>query len=414
MSRSKLGTKATTDPLIPKVQGLARNPSLIKRLHQLGLTIELVKWEDTARSKNSYWGPNICDVMLDVDEFVFPMIGMDNFHDYTLDMDIQHFKVWVGNERTDAPLTPISFQEYLENLHQYIASPVMGPMFLERDAKIVTAGQCCILPLRQNASKMLLPESTSSNPSLKQNESKSALDSVSFNVMINNHQVDATDPAVLVIVASPHGTSAQLLTEPRQRIYFNKNGDKASYYAERLREVRKAAGVSTKGNMSEEEQENNALFVFQIPLLQAIPLSSVRKAESSEESEADVGDCGLFGGGDDYLCDSDEEHGMDHAQLRVGEAIGKWPGTNPEIVIQRDPRYPIRCTIQYYRVTDTADIPDITLAEIASQVRHLYDSAPISDKGSLVIETNPARVTEPELPSKSVRSYDLCEDWDDY
>lgn len=388
MSRGTLYTKIAKDPLVPIVQGLARDQKLISRLNERGLTIDLVKWEDTARDKASGWGPNISDVMLDVDTFVFPMIGTDNFHDFTLDMNLEHFNVWVGNERSDGTaLKQISFQTYLETLQEYIDSPVMGPMCLERDVKILTSGQCCILPCQQGAA-------------------------VSFNVMINNHYASMYDPPVLIVVASPHGTSAQLLMSNRQRIYFNKNGMRASYVAERLKDTRKKAGASTKGDMNQAEEDHNTLYVFQIPLVHYSPTER-------SESEADVGGgYDLFGGDGCYVTDSDEDGGIDHAQLSIGAEEGPWNGTPARLSIQRDPRFPIRCTIQSYRVTDTDQISDRVLDDIANQIKRLYDSAPVSEKGSLVTETNPARLTEPELPPpkkyKYVPLYDRDLDDGDY
>lgn len=67
---------------------------------------------------------------------------------------------------------------------------------LPSDEKNPVSAQDCILPLKDGQ--------------------------VSFDVRIHNYQYDQDDPAVLVVVASQHGTPAQLLTEYKQKIYFNK------------------------------------------------------------------------------------------------------------------------------------------------------------------------------------------------
>lgn len=70
-----------------------------------------------------------------------------------------------------------------------------------------------------------------------------------------------------------------------------------------------------------------------------------------------------------------------------------------------DARCPIRCTIQYYRVTDTSDIPDDVIGEMSQQIWKLYEEAPLNQKGSLVVNPPSGRLTEPILHPKPVVSY---------
>ena len=383
-----------SDLLSSTVRALPKNPVVIDQFNRHSLNIGFVSWEDTARDKNSVWGPNISDVSLDVDDKDFPIINTKNFNDPTCDMSINRFSLNVGNEKEHCETTMgrISFKEYLQNLGQYVAANVKGNFFLPRDDKILTSAQSCILPLNDNK--------------------------VSFNVRIHNYQNDSKDPAVLVIVASPHGTSAQLLTDRKQKIYFNKCDYKAPYVAERLVDVRTAAGKPLEGPMTQEEKENNVLFIFQIPLKQKPQyhnrgglcldgclskgvvvdptIAMIFAAKAGKEGTAwSIPLDGAAGDARFY-----ESRGMDHAQLTVGDSIGPWNGTTPEFTIERDDRYPIRCTIQYYRVTDTDTISDETVNEISSQIWKFYDEAPITEKGSLVTNTATGRITEPQLPAK--------------
>lgn len=366
-----------SESLFTTVRSLPNNNGVVERFKRSNLTIGFVKWEDTARDKGSCWGPNISDVTLDVDDKSFPIIGTENFKDQTHDMPISRFSVNVGNEKssvdTGESMRHISFKEYLENLSQYVSATVKGSMYLPRDDKILTSSQCCILPL--NSGK------------------------VPFNVRIHNYQYDNDDPAVLVVVVSPHGTSAQLLTDYKQKVYFNKCGKKAPYVAERLSDVRVAAGRSTQGDMTQEEKEHNVLFVFQIPL--------------KHKERSNFYECGANFSGSMPKCVSQNNivrergeirsaRGMDNAQLSVGDSVGPWTGTSSKFTIERDARYPIRCTIQYYRVTDSDTIPDNLIDDISQQILKFYNEAPMAEKGSLV--TNPAsgRLTEPNLPAKPV------------
>lgn len=95
-----------------------------------------------------------------------------------------------------------------------------------------------------------------------------------------------------------------------------------------------------------------------------------------------------------------ESRGIDHAQLSVGDSVGPWTGTSPKYILERDARYPIRCTIQYYRVTDSAVIEDDVIDDISKQIWKLYEETPNEEKGSMVINDPSGRLTEPILPSK--------------
>ncbi|CAH6419272.1 Hypothetical protein HVR_LOCUS473, partial [uncultured virus] len=339
-----------------------------------------VKWQDNARSKGSVWGPVISDVTLDVDGQSFPIIGPNNFEDPTFDMPIGRFSVNVGNEKAGEQLRRISFKEYLENLSQHISANVKGPMFLPRDEKILTSAQSCVLPLRDGK--------------------------VSFNVRIHNYQYDDNDPAVLTVVMSPHGTSAQLLTEYKQKIFFNKCGQKAPYVGERLTDVRVAAGKSTEGPMTQEEKENNVLFVAQIPLKQKErPFRSGMMLECCAASAGSMPKSMMAGSMPKSMMAMPVmagSRGMDHAQLSIGDSVGPWTGTSSKYTLERDARYPIRITVQYYRVTDTDTIPDDVTEEISRQILKLYEEAPTSEKGSLVTNSPCGRLTEPILSKPPV------------
>ena len=367
----------SSDSLFSTVRSLPNNPSVVEHFRAHKLNIGFVKWEDTARSKDSVWGPNISDVTLDVDGQSFPIIGTENFQDPTFDMPIDRFVANVGNETlcsigNEPPLTRISFKDYLQNLGQYVSSTVKGSMYLPRDEKILTTAQSCILPLHNGK--------------------------VDFNVRIHNYQYDQDDPAVLVVVMSPHGTSAQLITDYKQRIYFNKCGRKAPYVAERLTDVRAAAGKSTVGPMTQEEKERNVLFIAQIPLKQK-ERPQYRQSLSAMSMAAPQGVPEMSMRSSASL---QRERGIDNAQLSIGESVGPWTGTSPRYTLERDPRYPIRMTIQYYRVTDSDEISDATIDDISRQIWKLYEEAPTAEKGSLVVNPPVGRVTEPVLPSRPV------------
>ena len=83
--------------------------------------------------------------------------------------------------------------------------------------------------------------------------------------------------------------------------------------------------------------------------------------------------------------------GIDHAVIKTGSGFGKFIGTDNKL-IKRDPDLPIRCTVQYYKVTDTPDIGELVIRDISEQITKQYSLA--SDYGSLVTEPVGTRITE--------------------
>jgi hypothetical protein len=76
-------------------------------------------------------------------------------------------------------------------------------------------------------------------------------------------------------------------------------------------------------------------------------------------------------------------------------------GTRDEKLL-RDEKYPIRCTVQYYKVTDTAEMSDSIISELATQINKQYNLASDTERGSLVLE-NSLRNTESTLPKLEIK-----------
>jgi hypothetical protein len=337
-----------------------------------GLSITSVAWEDTGRTKGSCFGPNISDMTLCVDGKNMPIIRKPNFADLTSDQDLDKFSVNVGNE-TGGSLVSIPLRDYLINITQYSDIKVTGSLVTPRDTQVLTSAQACILPLRDG--------------------------SVEFGA----HFVLGRD----------------------NTLDFNKNGLIAKFVAERLKDDRARRGVALEGAMTEEEKLRNALLIFQVPL---------KYTESSFNSLCDGGDIvlqsanfvrreeievvddlplsNLFGddsmdfaqlppdfGKDNFVYGARKSksrgarsRGMDHAVLSTSAGSGKYPTLSAHTV-ERDERMPIRCTIQYYHVTDNSNISEEDMVIISSEVsRH----KPV---GSLVVGGKTERTTEHTVSS---------------
>lgn len=387
--------------LAERVKGLEKNTKVAQLFEQRGLRISFVKWEDTGRDKNSCIGRNITDVTLCVGETRFPIIARPNFTDETSDMSIDRFMVHVGNENPRATqLTAISLREYLVKASQYIGCKVKGKgsLWLPRDEKLLVSSQCCILPLSGGR--------------------------VEFSVSVSNYQSNSYSPRVLLIIVSPHGTSAQLTTRWGQLVHFNIGGQKANYLAERLVEKRARENRPTQGPMTQQEREDSVLFVIQVPVLErpkpvqtGHSRSGTRSAgigasfessgyESKGSSNKKCAKTTLYDDDDDdYRGASAKPKGIDHAQLSIGKPLGPWRDDS-KFEIERDPALPIRCTIQHYCVTDTDEISEAVVEEICAAIMKPYNEAHPDERGSLVVDQPSAtqfpRITEQDLPSRPV------------
>lgn len=381
---------------------IASNPDAQRNASASGLAIQTISWEDTARHKNSVWGPNISDMTLCVAKSNnrLPMIRYPNFSDLTCDTPIENFKLTVGNETEAGTLTTVSLKDYLININQYVKTSSGRPLvaaegssglYDPRDTAILTSAQYCLLPLHKGT--------------------------VEYNVNLYNYQSYSEDPAVLVIVSSKKGTSAQTVSGGSTSLFFNSAGQAANYVAERMKDERQRLGKTVEGKMDKDEEQRNCLLIFQVPLkqtkrsrsrqLQDTLLCCVEGCEVIEQS----GKLTPLSGNDGYWeplssinnkssslttfkhLESQREQsvkmrGIDRGMISVGKSHGPFVGVGDQQLV-RDTRFPIRVTFQQYFVTDTKDIPSELWAEMKADLDKVY----VHQKSSLVTEST-KRVTE--------------------
>lgn len=349
------------------------NSQTVTNLKSYGLNANRISWEDTARTKDSCWGPNISDMTLSVNNNLCPMIRKPNFSDVTYDLPISYFNLMTGNETGDS-LKVISLKEKLQELGLY----------LERDEVILTSAQTCLLPCDEDKS-------------------------TNFSVQLYNYQSNTSNPAVLTIMASNQGTSIQTLSSNKDKLYFNYNGKAYDFKAERLADIRtkrtgiKHNAVKKVSEMNKQEKQENVLMIFQVPLKQKVASRCNKYYQGSEELEEEdecesVGGAMCMGGSDS---DSDEEEeivrsrkqtraGVDMAVLSLGDEKGLYKGYDNELV--RDDSYPIRCTFQYYRVTDDVNVEESVIQDIKHTLDNLEKHS--LEFGSLVTSGKTDRDTE--------------------
>jgi hypothetical protein len=345
-----------------------------------GLHVVNVTWEDTGRYYNSAVGPNISDVTIQVqhqnprsgdnDLTLMPVIRYPNFSDLSADMSPDRFYLLVGNEKGEAPVS-ISLSEYLSDLRRYLSNADSWAgdetsLMAERDTHVLVSAQAAFLPVPRNGK-------------------------AEFNPVIFNYQSYRGDPAVLVIVATREGTSATIIDNVRdgfssgyswgQRLFFNQDGERASFTGERLSDFVADQGSSPATGEGAPAVANesglNMVLLIQVPLLQKRP-RVVEEALLSmapvavERSAADVTD-------------------VEAAVIGHGAVEGPFTEIDGSR-IERDPNFPIRVTVQFYKATSNGVVSEADMAEIAGQIQRVYEDADYV--GSLVVDGPSDRPTE--------------------
>jgi hypothetical protein len=86
-----------------------------------------------------------------------------------------------------------------------------------------------------------------------------------------------------------------------------------------------------------------------------------------------------------------ESSGIEDAVIGHGEVEGPFKELDG-LTIERDPSFPVRVTVQFYKATTDGTLADQDVAAIRSQIDRVYDDAEYV--GSLVTSGNTGRPTE--------------------
>ncbi|MFW6366870.1 MAG: hypothetical protein ACOC2H_10410, partial [Spirochaetota bacterium] len=242
-------------------------------VREKGLSLINITWEDTGRYKNSSVGPNISDMTIQVgfqdtsresfEVSLMPVIRYPNFSDITADVDPSGFTLLVGNERGHS-LKRISLYDFLKEPARYLSDPSSWPgrkkksLFApERDARVLVSAQACFLPVPKKGKAV-------------------------FNPVLFNYQSVKDDPAVLTILATREGTSVTIIDNTRdafssgpvwgQRLFFNRNGERASLTGERESDFAARGGDDTSPVSRKKDTAGlNMVLLIQVPLKQKTP-----------------------------------------------------------------------------------------------------------------------------------------------
>ena len=366
-------------PLAPSfaeiVAGVANMPGdgeMLARAASHGLGILNVLWEDTGRWEGSSVGPNISDVTIEVETgreggerqtMLMPVLRHDNFTDTTADVRLDRIFLPVGNQR-GAALETISLRQLLANPDRYLSLPragriKRGSLLAERDSHALVSAQHAFLPVPK-AGK------------------------VNFWPVIFNYQSTAKNPAVLTILVTRQGTSVTIVDNQRdtlagswgQRLYFNDHGQKAPLLAERLKDVQ-AKGTTANGERAASLGDDaNLLMLIQVPLMYSAPAFMADGEGGSNEGLAydapmAAPSMAAAGGGEGRAHGARREADVDTAVLGHGPSEGAYTELDG-LTIERDARFPVRVTVQFYQATATGVVSEADMARMAAQIDKVY------------------------------------------
>jgi hypothetical protein len=367
--------------VVTDTAGMVGNADAQRLDAQHGLQVLNLTWEDTGRYKNSAVGPNISDMTIQVQQkdpktgqyslTCMPVVRFPNFEDKTADITTDQFFLLTGNEK-GKDLKRVCLEEFLANIRKYLTKPDSWKgdrMFLHasRDEHVLVSAQACFLPVPKEGV-------------------------AEFNPVLFNYQSVEGDPAVLTILATREGTSVTVIDNKRdgfqangvwgQRLFFNHNGERASLTGRRLSDFQADIGEKPEDPKTPEAAGQtglNMVLLIQVPLKQKNPMK--------------------FGGG--VLFDSLTECAKCDAPSRrsdVEAAVighGKVEGPFTEIAgldIERDPKFPVRVTVQFYKATSNGVVSDKDMKEIAEEINKVYSKGDFV--GSLVTQGETGRPTE--------------------
>lgn len=362
---------------ISRTADMAHDPSAIEIARQRGLDVLNLTWEDTGRYKGSSVGPNISDMTIQVGYGqpdlgggvrCMPVIRNPNFADKTCDIDPSDFTLLVGNEHGRS-LRRVSLRAFLENPTEFLSKPgswlgAHRDLLAPRDSHVLVSAQACFLPVPKEGL-------------------------ATFNPVLFNYQSISGDPAVLTVLATREGTSTTVIDNKRdsfsegstwgQRLFHNANGERASLTGERLSDFRPSNGEVGKG------PGLSMVLLIQIPLKQRYVAPRAFPGGS--------GGAGGYGAAAAKSTAVLERTRSDVESAVIGHGEVEGPFTEIEnLAIQRDPDFPIRVTVQFYKATSNGVVSDADMDAIKHEIDGVYEHG--ENVGSLVVDGETGRPTE--------------------
>jgi hypothetical protein len=224
-----------------------------------------------------------------------------------------------------------------------------------------------------------------------------------FNPVLFNYQSSPGSPAVLALLVTREGTSVSVIDNggefmsPEgggQEIYYNNHGQRAAFTAERRSDVKARieaqGGPKTEADRSALAKGADVLFLVQVPLMVDQPRRSLASAPGGGAPTAAAAPMAPPSPMKKAM-PTEEKSDVEQAVLGHGPNLGPFnEGRGMRVV--RDPRFPIRVTVQFYKATSNGVVSEADLDGIARSIGSVYEHA--DAVGSLVVpEGDPRRPT---------------------
>ncbi|HMF42798.1 MAG TPA: hypothetical protein VKQ32_19135 [Polyangia bacterium] len=372
--------------VVEKVAAMPSDGQATSLVDRTGLQLLNVLWEDTGRWEGSAVGPNISDVTIEVqmeDErgqtrtALMPVMRHANFTDKTGDVPIDKLMIPVGNHDKSGTLSYVSLRDFLAAPTQFMTLPGKGrikggSLLAPRDRHALVSAQATFLPVPKQGQATFWP-------------------------VIFNYQSSRKNPAVLTLLVTRQGTSMTIVDNARdtlgaetwgQRLFFNHEGQRAPLTAERLSDVKQSGQTMNGESAQSVGADANLLMIVQVPLKYRAPIA--RKS---------------MGIADDFLGNAPaaapapaagkpkaEKHAaasdVEVAVLGHGPELGPYTELDG-LTIERDPRFPVRVTVQFYQATSNGALAAADVQGLRAQIDKVYAMADYV--GSLVVPTDADR-----------------------
>jgi len=380
--------------VVRRVTGMVDDDGTRAQIQRRGLDLINLTWEDTGREQGSSLGPNISDLTLQVryteqgdrKAALLPVIRFPNFSDRTGDVRADKFFLRVGNQGNRGQLETVALRDVLANVKAYLSDPrsVLGSgnLTAARDSHYLVSAQAVFLPI----------------PSQGKAE---------FTPVLFNYQSFPGSPAVLTLLVSRQGTSTTIVDNRQnqaspveswgQELYFNERGKRAPFSAERKTDVK--ARIDAQGGPRTEDDQSalakgaDSLFIIQVPLRQAAPRRSAPMSMGSASGAGAVMAESAPAAAPALAAKAAAPRSdVEQAVLGHGRVEGKFE-EGRGLRLERDDRFPVRVTIQFYKATSNGVVSPADLDAIATSIGNVYEHADYV--GSLVIpEGDPRRPTD--------------------
>jgi len=371
--------------VVEQVAAMPGNAQATNLVNSTGLQLLNVLWEDTGRWQGSAVGPNISDVTIEVQmdaangttrTALMPVMRYENFTDKTGDVPMNKLMIPVGNQGKAGDLSYVSLRDFLAAPAQFMTLPAKGSikggsLLAPRDRHALVSAQATFLPIPQQGQATFWP-------------------------VIFNYQSSRKNPAVLTLLVTRQGTSTTIVDNARdtlggdswgQRLFFNKSGQRAPLTAERLSDV-KATGVTMNGESAQSlGGDANLLMIIQVPLKYRAPLMRAGIGGLALDGLASEG------GGPPAIAApapaaeakaARASSDVEAAVLGHGPELGPYTELDG-LTIERDPRFPVRVTVQFYQATSNGVLAARDVKNLRTQIKKVYAMADYV--GSLVAPT---------------------------